>query len=136
MSEIVKKKSFEKDETAKQLVQLMTQENFSELPDTIKANQLDISVADYNKYMNDPHFLRWAVKNMQDLYVQKLPEVMNTIYNQALQGHGRQQKMLLDFMKITNENQETKSPNIVIVNNIPNPDRINPEDVVTIDEAH
>src|SRR5699024_3246622 len=81
-----KKKSFEKDESAHKIVELMVQDDFSEIPDIHKADQSGLTLEEYTAYMNDPTFLRWAVKNMQDLYVAKLPQVLNTIYNQAVGG--------------------------------------------------
>lgn len=135
MEKLPIKKSFEKDNTAKELVRLMMDEGFSDMPDTYKAESLGITLNEYREYMNDASFLRWAVKNMQDLYVAKLPEVLNTIFNQAVEGKGRQQKMLLEFMKISSEEKETKSPNIIIVNNIPNPDEANKhQDIVNLEE--
>lgn len=134
-TEIAKKakKSFEKDTAAHALVSLMVQDEFSDMPEAYIAEQADLTLEEYNAYMSDPHFLRWAAKKMQDLYVKKLPALLNTMFQQALDGKGRQQKMLLDFMKITQKEEETKSPNIVIVNNIPNPDSRNDNHTDAID---
>ncbi|PWA11060.1 hypothetical protein DCC39_10195 [Pueribacillus theae] len=133
MEKLPMKKSFEKDDTAKELVLLMMEKGFSEMPDSYKADQLGISLSEYSNYMNNPEFLRWAVKTMQDLYVARLPEVLNTIYSQAVAGKGRQQKMLLEFMKISSKDEEMRSPNIIIVNNIPNPDDQKPQ-VINMEE--
>lgn len=135
MKKLPIKKSFEKDETAQQIIRLMMDEKFADMPDIYKAETLGISLQEYEKYINDPSFLRYAVKTMQDLFIAKLPKVLNTIYQQALEGKGRQQKMLLEFMKISNDDKETKSPNIIIVNNIPNPDDlVNQRKIVNLEE--
>lgn len=118
------KKSFEKDTTAHAIVELMADDSFTDMPDSYKAQEVGISLSNYQSYMNDPLFLRWTVSKLQDLYVKNLPALLHTMFEQATQGAGRQQKMLLDFMKVTAEDKETKSPNIVIVNNIPNPDNL------------
>lgn len=132
-SEKALKTSFEKDTRANALVSLMAEDSFTEMPGSYIAQETGLTLEEYEAYMSDPLFLRWAVKKMQDLYVKKLPALLNTMYEQALQGKGRQQKMLLDFMKITQKEEETKSPNIVIVNQIPNPDNSSNDSARVID---
>jgi hypothetical protein len=115
-------KTFDKDTTALRLTELMLDDEFTEMPMSYRAQRVGCDVAKLNKYMADPAFLNWASRRLQELYKAKLPDLLHTIFAQALEGKGRQQKMLLDFMGVTTERQENKAPNIVIVNNIPNPD--------------
>lgn len=117
-------KTFDKDTTALSIAELMADDEFTEMPATYRAQRVGCDVATLNEYMTDPAFLNWASRRLQELYKAKLPELLNTMYAQAIDGKGRQQKMLLDFMGVTTEKQENKAPNIVIVNQIPNPDEL------------
>ncbi|NLY47387.1 MAG: hypothetical protein GX053_15620 [Tissierella sp.] len=117
------KKSFEKDETALALSKMMARPDFMEIPDSYKAQVLGITEKELEQYMTDPNFLRWAVKQMQDLMLANLPEVMQTVVAQAKGGSVKHQKLLLEFTKVLGkQEEEVRSPNIIIVNNIPNPD--------------
>ena len=114
--------TFNKDPVAEKIARLMADPEFPNLPDTYKAEQAGITVSELQKYLENPQFLRWAAERMRDYYLAQLPALLNVITQQALQGKGRQQQMLLDFMKvITKEKEETKAPNIIIVTNVPDP---------------
>ena len=115
----------------------MLEEGFTQLPDVYKAEQLGMSVEKLRAYIHDPAFLRWTVKQMQDLAIRRLPEMLQTMFRQAIdEGKGRQQKMLLEFMKIAQKEEESKAPNIVMANNIPNPDQKESSQVLEVGESH
>lgn len=128
------KPTFDKDPYAEKIAKLMADPGFTEMPDTYKAKRVGLSVEELQAYFDNPNFLRWAVEKMRDFYLSRLPAVMNTIYEQALQGKGRQQKMLLEFMKVTaTEKEETKAPHITIITNIPDPDKKEEKSRIVID---
>lgn len=130
------KKSFNKDPNAEKIARLMSEPDFAELPDDYRAKRVGIPTTDLKTYLNDPDFLRWASDKMRDYYLAQLPAVMSTIYQQALEGKGRQQKMLLDFMKVTApDREEQRSPNITIITNIPDPYKDKAEPEVIIDAS-
>ena len=128
------KPAFDKDPNAEKIARLMAEPDFADLPDAYRAKRVGLSVEEFQSYMSNPQFLRWAVEKMRDFYLARLPAVLNTIYEQAMQGKGRQQKMLLDFMKVTAaEKEEAKAPNITIITNIPDPDKQREKSEIIID---
>jgi len=117
-------KGFDDDEKARAIVDVMLHEDYQELSSVARANRAGVSLQEYNAYLANPEFLDWSTKRLKRLYKAKLPEVMQTVYQQAVQGSAKQQRMLLEFMDVLESKQgENRNPNIVIVNNIPDPDK-------------
>lgn len=127
-----KVQSFEKDELANNIVALMLDPEFTEMPETYKAQRADCSLSEYASYMKDPAFLNWMGKRLPELYKAKLPDLMKTVFEQALQGKGRQQKMMMEVMGMLDQKQEQQNPNITIINNIPNPDDFKPKEIIDV----
>lgn len=130
---LVKAPTFDQDEKAQAIVAVMADQEYPNMPESYRAQRAGVSLAEYRKYMQNPAFLDWVAKRLPQLYKARLPELMNKMFKQAMDGQGRQQKMLLEVMGIMDSKQENKSPNIVIINNIPNPDDLKKDaDVIEV----
>jgi len=121
-SALMKTPTFDQDEKAKAIVDVMAEDGYPNMTEEMRARKAGLSLAEYRKYMKNPAFLDWLARHLPQLYKARLPELMNKMFEQAMDGAGRQQKMLLEVMGILDTKQESKNPNIIIINNIPNPD--------------
>lgn len=121
-SALMKTPTFDQDEKAKAIVDVMAEDGYPNMTEEMRARKAGLSLAEYRKYMKNPAFLDWLARRLPQLYKARLPELMNKMFEQAMDGAGRQQKMLLEVMGILDTKQESKNPNIIIINNIPNPD--------------